>query len=226
MNALSHRRWDADVASLAGRCTRSRRLAALVMQRRQRADTGRHVDRRILMITHQLQRGPEGLALCPPKTRRTARLVTLDSATVGLLRRHPRPRRRQRPEDRADHARAFQHRAHRRHLHQRATHPGVPGRGEHRPPGSSGPSGNHAEVLPASAGVEVFGDVGHQAVLADGDDDVLPTYSYSCIQGRQTGVRRRCQVAAPAAVRETGLMWANMLRAFQVGKARTSHEGP
>ena len=29
-----------------------------------------------------------------------------------------------------------------------------------------------------------------------------------------------------AAVRETGLMWAKALRAFQVGKARTSHEGP
>ena len=31
-----------------------------------------------------------------------------------------------------------------------------------------------------------------------------------------------CQPAARVAVRETGLMWANMLRAFQVGKALTS----
>ena len=34
------------------------------------------------------------------------------------------------------------------------------------------------------------------------------------------------QAAELAAVRETGLMWANALRAFQVGKARTSHDGP
>jgi hypothetical protein len=40
------------------------------------------------------------------------------------------------------------------------------------------------------------------------------------------GVGRRCQAAECAAVRGTGLMWANALRAFQVGKARTSHEGP
>jgi hypothetical protein len=32
------------------------------------------------------------------------------------------------------------------------------------------------------------------------------------------------QFAVAAAV--SGLMWANMLRPFQVGKARTSHEGP
>ena len=40
---------------------------------------------------------------------------------------------------------------------------------------------------------------------------------------RTEGVaRRRCQPVELAAVRETGLMWANALRAFQVGKARTS----
>ncbi len=43
---------------------------------------------------------------------------------------------------------------------------------------------------------------------------------------RDGRVRRRCQAAELAAVRETGLMWAKALRAFQVGKARTSHEGP
>jgi pimeloyl-ACP methyl ester carboxylesterase len=37
---------------------------------------------------------------------------------------------------------------------------------------------------------------------------------------------RRSQRAELAAVRGTGLMWANVLRAFQVGKARMSHEGP
>jgi hypothetical protein len=37
---------------------------------------------------------------------------------------------------------------------------------------------------------------------------------------------RGCQPAGLAAVRGTGLMWAKALRAFQVGKARTSHEGP
>ena len=34
------------------------------------------------------------------------------------------------------------------------------------------------------------------------------------------------QPAGLVAVRETGLMWANMLGAFQVGKALTSDEGP
>jgi hypothetical protein len=43
---------------------------------------------------------------------------------------------------------------------------------------------------------------------------------------RNGRVGRRCQAAELAAVRETGLMWAKALRAFQVGKARTSHEGP
>jgi len=43
--------------------------------------------------------------------------------------------------------------------------------------------------------------------------------------GAALGVER-CQPARLAAVRETGLMWAKALRAFQVGKARTSHEGP
>jgi hypothetical protein len=35
-----------------------------------------------------------------------------------------------------------------------------------------------------------------------------------------------CRPARLVAVRETGVMWANMLRAFQVGKALTSDEGP
>ena len=38
--------------------------------------------------------------------------------------------------------------------------------------------------------------------------------------------RRGCQPAALVAVRETGLMWANMLRAFHVGKALTSDGEP
>src|SRR3546814_15444869 len=37
---------------------------------------------------------------------------------------------------------------------------------------------------------------------------------------------RGCQPAGPMAPRETGLMCANMLRAFQVGKALTSDGGP
>ena len=36
----------------------------------------------------------------------------------------------------------------------------------------------------------------------------------------------RGQAAGLGAVREGGLMWAKALRAFQVGKARTSQEGP
>ena len=43
---------------------------------------------------------------------------------------------------------------------------------------------------------------------------------------RGGGFSEKCQAAELAAVRETGLMWAKALRAFQVGKARTSHEGP
>ena len=35
-----------------------------------------------------------------------------------------------------------------------------------------------------------------------------------------------CQTALLVAVRETGLMWANMLRAFQVGNALTSDGRP
>jgi hypothetical protein len=35
-----------------------------------------------------------------------------------------------------------------------------------------------------------------------------------------------CQPRGLVAVRETGLMWANMLRAFQVGKALTSDGAP
>jgi hypothetical protein len=50
----------------------------------------------------------------------------------------------------------------------------------------------------------------------------LPTYS----GGAQWSPHRGCQPAALAAVRETGLMWANMLRAFQVGKALTSDGEP
>ena len=42
----------------------------------------------------------------------------------------------------------------------------------------------------------------------------------------QREARRQCQPAALVAVRETGLMWANMLRAFQVGKALTSDGEP
>ena len=37
---------------------------------------------------------------------------------------------------------------------------------------------------------------------------------------------QRSQPAGLVAVPKTGLMWANMLRAFQVGKALTSDEGP
>jgi hypothetical protein len=42
--------------------------------------------------------------------------------------------------------------------------------------------------------------------------------SCDCVEGAQPG--------SLAALGEIGLMSANMLRAFQVGKARTSHEGP
>src|SRR5687767_4266317 len=37
---------------------------------------------------------------------------------------------------------------------------------------------------------------------------------------------RECQPAGLVPVRETGLIWANMLRAFQVGKALTSDGEP
>ena len=48
-----------------------------------------------------------------------------------------------------------------------------------------------------------------------------------CLRSRPLGVAgggslRQFAVAAAA----SGLMWANMLRPFQLGKARTSHKGP
>ena len=62
------------------------------------------------------------------------------------------------------------------------------------------------------------------------------TRSSDCVVGHHlptTPVRpligftdRGCQLAGLAEARETGLMWANMLRAFQVGKARTSDGEP
>lgn len=68
------------------------RLIALVGLRRGEACGLRwcdvDLDRRLLVITHQLQRNNGELALCPPKTRRSARLVALDRATAGVLRRH------------------------------------------------------------------------------------------------------------------------------------------
>lgn len=43
---------------------------------------------------------------------------------------------------------------------------------------------------------------------------------------RQSPTAVQCQPAGLVGVRETGLMWANMLRAFQVGKSRTSDGEP
>jgi hypothetical protein len=42
------------------------------------------------------------------------------------------------------------------------------------------------------------------------------------VEHRALGRRPQFAVAAPGA----GFMWANMLRAFQAGKARVSHDGP
>ena len=44
--------------------------------------------------------------------------------------------------------------------------------------------------------------------------------------GRSGRPYRACQPPALVAVRETGLMWANMLRAFHVGNALTSDGEP
>ena len=43
---------------------------------------------------------------------------------------------------------------------------------------------------------------------------------------RRPATRRRGGPQFAMAAPGTGLMWANMLRAFQVGNARTSHDGP
>src|SRR5262244_2015790 len=44
--------------------------------------------------------------------------------------------------------------------------------------------------------------------------------------GLQAGAFGYAEVTVAVATVGSGLMWANMLRAFQVGKARTSHVGP
>ena len=48
----------------------------------------------------------------------------------------------------------------------------------------------------------------------------------SAVRYRSEWPRRGCHPAGLVGVRETGLMWANMLRAFQVGKALTSDGEP
>ena len=48
----------------------------------------------------------------------------------------------------------------------------------------------------------------------------------TAVRCRSGEPHRACQSAALVAVRETGLMWANMLRAFHVGKALTSDGRP
>jgi hypothetical protein len=61
-------------------------------------------------------------------------------------------------------------------------------------------------------GCEIWGDCSRRTPAA-----------VRCRIGRP---HRGCQPAGLVAVRETGLMWANMLRAFQVGKALTSDGRP
>ena len=51
-------------------------------------------------------------------------------------------------------------------------------------------------------------------------------FAFEWNKARSGRPHRGCQPAGLVAVRETGLMWANMLRAFQVGKALTSDGGP
>jgi hypothetical protein len=61
-------------------------------------------------------------------------------------------------------------------------------------------------------------DVFAQRRILDPQGTAVP-----CRSGK---AHRGCQPAALVAVRETGLMWANMLRAFHVGKALTSDGRP
>lgn len=68
------------------------RLIALVGLRRGEACGLRwcdvDLDRRMLIISNQLQHQDKSLVLCPPKTRHSSRLVALDHATAALLRRY------------------------------------------------------------------------------------------------------------------------------------------
>jgi hypothetical protein len=57
----------------------------------------------------------------------------------------------------------------------------------------------------------------------EGENETSAPNLMRCRSGRP---HRGCQPAGPVTVRETGLMCANMLRAFQVGKALISDGGP
>ncbi len=70
------------------------------------------------------------------------------------------------------------------------------------------------------------GDAPSRSVAGLGDSSRGAGASRNQLDLKPVRVRRRCQAAGLAAIPETGLMWAKVLRAFQVGKARTSHEGP
>ena len=63
---------------------------------------------------------------------------------------------------------------------------------------------------------EVGGCLGRR-IAAARVPQIAPTWEWLC-----GGSLRQFAVAAAA----SGLMWANTLRRFQLGKARTSHEGP
>ena len=106
--------------------------------------------------------------------------------------------------------------------------PGAPGdalRGNNLAQMLEGPpvEGRVLPVLQAHHRLARWGEPCHQGI---GHTGTLSGGCRSQSHPRRNCERRRCQAAEFAAVRETGLMWAKALRAFQVGKARTSPEGP
>src|SRR5688572_15778912 len=85
---------------------------------------------------------------------------------------------------------------------------------------------------PKNFSIDMLGSVTRQVVSVCNSRKVRchaerPTRrGYSLARGVMRTSPARFQPAELVRVRETGLMWANMLWAFQVGKALTSGEGP
>jgi hypothetical protein len=85
-------------------------------------------------------------------------------------------------------------------------------------------------VAVAGSDCSLVEDIIDELVVGDGSDEsryiLTSSHPGEPVRCRSGRARRGYQPAGLVGVRETGLMWANMLRAFQVGKALTSAEGP
>jgi hypothetical protein len=78
----------------------------------------------------------------------------------------------------------------------------------------------HFEDTAADSAHRMADPGGHaRSTLGYGRSCASRSPAWNALDGRPV-----CQFAVAAAA--SGLMWANMLRPFQLGKARTSHDGP